>query len=367
MNRREFITTLEGSALALASASLFTPDAFAQSSAKIKVGQIGTGHAHASGKIATFRKLSEHFEIVGIVEPDAKKREAAQKTEAYQGLNWITEEQLLNTRGLQAVAVETEVKDLLSTAEKCIAAGKHIHLDKPAGENFAHFQRIVEQARKQKLTIQMGYMLRYNPAIQFCHRAVLAGWLGRVFSIEAAMSKALDKNSREELKAYRGGAMFELGCHVLDSTMNILGKPQKLNAFNRSSSSLNDDFADNQYAVLEYPKATAVIHSAIVEVGGEARRQFTVCGEQGTIEIRPLEPAKVRLYLDRPQGEFKKGWQDVDLPKSAGRYDGDFLDLAAVIRGEKAFGWSYDHDLAVQETLLLASGLKADYTKPATR
>ncbi len=360
MNRREFITTLEGSALALAAASLFPSDALAQSKPKLRVGQIGTGHAHASGKMGAMRKLSDHFEVVGIVEPDAKKREAAQKNSAYEGLTWLTTEQLLGTKGLQAVAVETEVKDLLSTAEKCIAAGKHIHLDKPAGENLAHFRRIVESARQQKLTIQMGYMLRYNPAIQLCYRAAKEGWLGRVFSIEAAMSKALDQNGRAQLKAYRGGAMFELGCHVLDSAMNILGQPQKVNAFNRSSSSLNDGFADNQYAVLEYPHATAVIHSAIVEPGGEARRQFTVCGEQGTIEVRPLEPAKVRLYLDRPQGEFKKGWQEVELAKTTGRYDAEFLDLAAAIRGEKPFGWSYDHDLAVQETLLRASGMKVE-------
>jgi hypothetical protein len=66
------------------------------------------------------------------------------------------------------------------------------------------------------------------------------------------------------------------------------------------------------------------------------------------------------MYLDRARGEFKQGWQDVDLPKLSGRYDGDFLDLAAVIRGEKAFGWSYDHDLLVQETLLRASGMKVE-------
>lgn len=358
MNRREFITSMEGAALVLAATSVLTPSAWAQAKPKIKVGQIGTGHAHASGKMGAMLKLADHFEVVGIAEPDAKKREAAQKNSAYEGLNWLSVDELLATKGLQAVAVETEVKDLLPMAEKCIKAGKHIHLDKPAGEDLAHFRRIVESARQQKLTIQMGYMLRYNPAMQLCYRAVKEGWLGRVFSIEAAMSKALDKNGREQLKPYRGGAMFELGCHVLDSALNVLGRPQRVTAFNRSSSSLNDGFADNQYAVLDYPHATAVIHSAIVEPGGEARRQFTVCGEQGTFEIRPLEPAKVRLYLDRPQGEFKKGWQDVELPKTSGRYDAEFLDLAAVIRGEKAFGWSYDHDLAVQETLLQASGLK---------
>lgn len=361
MNRREFITALEGTALAMAASPLLTARAqSASGKPKIKIGQFGTGHAHASGKIATLRKFADTYELVGVVEPDAKKRAAAMKNSAYKDVRWITEEELLNTKGLQVVAVETEVKDLLSTAERCIAAGKHIHLDKPAGEKFSHFKRIVKDAERQKLIIQMGYMLRYNPGIQFCQHALQHGWLGRVFSIEAAMSKVMSPSSRATLFPYRGGAIFELACHVLDSAIHVLGRPQKVTAFNRSSSSLNDGFPDNQYAVLEYPHATAIIHSAIVEIDGGARREFVVCGEHGTVEIRPLEPAKVRMTLDRPQGEYKKGWQDVTVLKATGRYDGDFTDLAAVIRGEKEYGWSYEHDLIVQETLLRACGLPVD-------
>ena len=39
---------------------------------RIKIGQIGVGHAHA-GKLAVFRK-SPDYEVVGIVEPDAELR-----------------------------------------------------------------------------------------------------------------------------------------------------------------------------------------------------------------------------------------------------------------------------------------------------
>ena len=36
---------------------------------RIRIGQIGTGHAHAAGKMAALRKLTDHFEVVGVVEP----------------------------------------------------------------------------------------------------------------------------------------------------------------------------------------------------------------------------------------------------------------------------------------------------------
>ena len=104
----------------------------------------------------------------------------------------MTQEQLLNVPGLQAVLVETRVRDLLNAAESCIAAGKHIHLDKPAGESLPQFQRILESAAKQKLLVQMGYMYRYNPAVVLLRDFLKQGWLGDVFEVHAVMSKVIN-------------------------------------------------------------------------------------------------------------------------------------------------------------------------------
>jgi predicted dehydrogenase len=204
----------------------------------------------------------------------------------------------------------------------------------------------------------MGYMFRYNPAFQLCYRAVREGWLGEVFSVDAVMGKVVDKASRQALLKYPGGAMFELGCHVIDSVIKVLGKPQKLTAHGRSSSAFKDGLLDNQLAVLDYPGATATVRANFVEVEGGARRQFVVCGTRGTLDIRPLEPPHIRLALDAPHEGFKKGYQDLALPRLP-RYDGEFMDLAKVIRDEKAFEWPPAHDLTVQEAVLLGSGLKA--------
>ena len=305
-------------------------------------------------------RASDDFEVVGIVEPDPELRAAAEAHRAYAGLTWMTEEQLLQTDGLRAVAVETEIRDLVPTAARCIAAGKHVHLDKPPGESLPAFRRLLEEASRRRLTVQLGYMLRYNPAFELCFRLVREGHLGDVFAIDATMSKAVDAAVRRQFLPYRGGAMFEIGCHVLDAVVTILGRPSKITAHQRSSSPLGDGFADNGLAVLEYPRATATVRSALVEVEGEARRQFTVSGTRGTFDIRPLEPPHARLALDAARGGYEAGYQDVPLPAMRGRYHGEFDDLARVIRGEKALGFSPEHDLAVHETVLLASGLSAD-------
>jgi len=348
-SRRDFLLTA-------AAASLAPFVARGAEKPRIKIGQIGTAHAHASGKMDTMRASAE-FDVVGIVEPDAERRARRENSKTYAGLTWMTEEQLFNSPGLQAVAVETAVRELVPTGARCIAAGKHIHLDKPGGETLPLFRALLDDATRRRLTVQMGYMFRYNPAFQLGAQLFREGALGEVFSIDTTMSKLLGEAERKPMLDYRGGSLFELGGHIIDSVVQILGRPVKVTPFSRSNSALGDGWLDNQLAVLEYPKATATVRSAMVEVEGGARRQFVVCGTRGTFDIRPLEPAAARLALDAPHGEFRKGYQDVKFPKGGGRYDGDFVELAQVIRGEKAFPFTPQHDLAVQETLLLASGL----------
>ncbi|MBL8830475.1 MAG: Gfo/Idh/MocA family oxidoreductase, partial [Planctomycetaceae bacterium] len=154
---------------------------------RIKIGQIGVGHAHAS-KLAAYRR-SPDYEVVGIVEPDEKLRDTAGKQPVYADLPWLTRDALLNTPGLQAVLVETHVRDSLANAEVCIAAGKHIHLDKPAGESLTHYRQILEQAKAKNLLTQMGYMFRYNPALVLLREFLQQGWLGEVFEVHTVMSK----------------------------------------------------------------------------------------------------------------------------------------------------------------------------------
>ena len=157
---------------------------------RIKVGQIGVGHSHASGKMQAMRKLKDTYEVVGVADPNMERAKKAVGGGAYEGLKAMSVEQLLNTSGLSAVAVETDVPKLVATAKTCIQAGKHIHLDKPAGESLPAFQQLCAMADERKLTIQMGYMLRYNPAFELLFRAVREGWLGEIHELDAGVAVA---------------------------------------------------------------------------------------------------------------------------------------------------------------------------------
>lgn len=350
MQRRTFLTVTPP-ALLSAHAGLARARA---DKPRIKIGQIGVGHAHTS-KLGVYRRSAD-YEVVGIVEPNEALRKRVENQPAYQGLPWMTREELLNVPGLQAVLVETEVRDLLANAEVCVNAGLHVHIDKPAGESLPHFRRILESARRHKRMVQLGYMYRYNPAVRFLHECLSEGWLGDLFEVHAVMGKVVSPGERKSLLPYRGGIMFELGCHVLDLVIKLLGASTQVTGHNQHIGPPNDGYLDSMLGVFTYPKAIATVKANAVEVEGFSRRHLVACGTAGTLHIQPLDNPTATLALDRPRGKYRKGVQTVTFPKYE-RYVGDAADMAAVIRGESAFAYPPEHDMAVQAALLRACQL----------
>jgi predicted dehydrogenase len=354
--RRGFLRQVAGAAIASQVASLPAQDR-ATSKPRIKIGQIGVGHAHAS-KLGVYRQ-SPDYDVVGIVEPDMELRKAAESQPAFRDLPWMTQEQLLNLPGLQAVLVETRVRDSLRAAEQCIAAEKHIHLDKPAGQSLPYYRRILNVAGRRNLLVQMGYMYRYNPAIVRLREFQRQGWLGELFEVHTVMSKVVPAAERERLAEYPGGMMFELGCHIIDLVVGLLGKPSRVTPFPKHSSDIDDKLVDNMLAVLSYDRATASVKTSAMEVEGFSRRHLVACGTEGTFHIQPLDNPAARVALSEPRGEYVRGYQELEFPRYT-RYVDDAADMARIIRGEKSTDFPFEHDLAVQETVLRACGLPVD-------
>ena len=344
MNRRQF-------SLGTAAALTTGPVLGRATKPTIRIGQIGLAHPHALGKLSAIRSLKD-YELVGVVEPNPALRQRVK------GVKFVSLEELMNTPELKAVAIETRVSDLVQMALPVVEAGKHIHLDKPAGPALIPFKKLLASAERQRLTVQMGYMLRYNPAFEFMFRAAREGWFGKIMEIDAMMGKKAGDGMRKELAEFRGGGFFELACHILDSAIYILRKPQKIHGFNlRTREKDGDPFADNQLAVLKFEKATACLRCNHNDPFGFPRRRFNIAGTRGGMEIQQLESGRFTLNLDQDRGEYKKGTQTVQL-KGGRSYTAEFADLATVVRGEKELAWSYGHDLVVHETLLKICGME---------
>jgi predicted dehydrogenase len=347
----------------------------AETKERIRVAQIGTSHAHAAGKMDALRSLPDLYEVVSYAEPIASRQAAAQTAKSFAGLKYLTEAEILADPSIRVIVIETTLEDSARAALAALKAGKHIHLDKPGAEKHADFVALRRYAAERKLTVQMGYMLRYNPGVQLLFRAVKEGWLGEVMEIDASMGKLLDEGTRKRFAQIPGGGMVELACHLVDTVVTLMGPPLSVQAFGNATRAPQDTFVDNQLAVLTYPKATVTIRCNHADPFGGPHRAISVRGTRGAMEIRPLESGKGLLRLDEaqdgrkvcrqvgdkmvmyPEWRFKKGENTFTLEVPKGRYDEEFRDLHRVLVGGTPFAWSADHDIAVHATALRAAGL----------
>jgi predicted dehydrogenase len=263
------------------------------------------------------RNLPEFYQVTGICEPDDSLWQRTSKNKAYADIPRLTLDHLLAS-DTKLVAIETHITQAPEMAIRCLEAGKHLHLDKPGALAHADFKKLRLLTEQKALQFQMGYMLRYNPAFVLLFRAAREDWLGEITSIDASMGKLADPVLRKELAVLPGGGMFELGCHLTDAIVTLLGKPQAVQAI--STPTAEDGVKDNQLAVLTYPQATATIRCNHADPFGGPHRRFQVTGTKGSIEIVPLESGNIILSLTADHGPHKGNWifrKDDTTPSSS--------------------------------------------------
>jgi predicted dehydrogenase len=326
----------------------------------VRVAMVGTDHSHSAGKMEAVRGMTGQFEAVGVAEPDPVRAMRIDAQQAFAGLPRLTVAQVCDIPSIVAVLVGSDVRDQGDLALRLAKAGKHLHVEKPGGPSHPTFKAVADACRANGKTLQVGYMMRNNPAFEFCANAVREGWLGTVYEVNGVIGKMADAALRKESAEFAGGTMFELGCHLIDPVVALLGQPDRVTPYAKRTRPEADDLADNMLAVFEYPKAVATIRSSYVDVEGGNRRQFVINGDAGSIAVRPLEPPTLTLTLSAAKGDFKKGAQIVPLPKGGGRYDGQLAEFARVVRGEQKQRFSIDYEVALHETLLKASGMPVD-------
>ena len=319
----------------------------------IKVGQIGIGHNHGEAKMLAVRKFPELFEVIGYAEENEEWIKKRGNLKGYEGLKRYSVDELIEK--CDALLIETDVWDLTATAQKCINAGKHIHIDKPASGTLAEYKHMLDTAKDKNLIVQLAYMYRYNPAVQKTLQLIKEGKLGEIYSINAEMSTYHPEHYKKWLTNFGGGIMYILGCHLIDLIVYIMGKPDKITTFLKHTNLDDIDFADNDLAVMEYEKALARVFVSSVEVNGFGRRQFMVSGSKGTVNICPLERPITMTYSDTEIADQTYEDRKIILPfednTATGRYDEMMKDFYAYIKGTKQNPFTYEHEYAVQEVL----------------
>lgn len=326
---------------------------------KIKVAQIGTSiNSHGNAVWKSFIKQKDIFDIVGYAFPENEREKFPKQAEEFNGYKELTVEEILNNPDIEAVAVETEEIYLTKYALMVAKAGKHLHMEKPGGVEFADFERLMETLKSKKLTFSTGYMYRFNPKIKEALAKIKKGELGEVYSVEAQMNCAHSTDVRQWLSNFPSGMLFFLGCHLIDLIYQIQGEPEEILPLSTSTGFEGVPTSDYGMVVFKYKNGVSFAKTCDTERGGFLRRQLVICGEKGTIEIKPLEVlaqgGQYTVMKETYSNEWHKEW-DTTKTEVYDRYDDMMHNFAEMVRG-KENPYSYDYELGLYKLILRSCG-----------
>jgi UDP-N-acetylglucosamine 3-dehydrogenase len=128
----------------------------------VGVGVMGSNHA---------RVLSEMpgVKLVGVADPDRKRcDQVAERL----GCAVFEDAEALLRHGVDAVTIAAPTHLHRDIAVDCAARGIHIMVEKPIAPTVEEARAIVAAARRSGVTLMVGHVERFNPAVQSIKRAI---------------------------------------------------------------------------------------------------------------------------------------------------------------------------------------------------
>jgi predicted dehydrogenase len=101
--------------------------------------------------------------------------------------------QLLGIPEIEAIYISaTPETTHYPMARDCLAAGKHVFLEKPIALELAEADALIATARERKLKFSIGYSQRFNPKFAYVRKSIRDGTIGR--PVSALVSRHITRN-----------------------------------------------------------------------------------------------------------------------------------------------------------------------------
>ena len=237
---------------------------------KLRVGVIGAGIG--ATHLAAYSKIPR-VEIVALagLDDDRVRRVAAEYNVPQ---TYREYEHLLASPNIDAVSICLPNILHAPVALAALEAGKHVLVEKPLARNPSESQQMVDAAAASERILMVSFDKRYRGDVQWVKNYIDSGALGRIYYAKAHWMRRIGIPrlgswfvSKEQAG---GGPLIDLGVHVLDMALYLMGEPRAIAA------------SANTYAEFG-PRGQK----------GWVREQFT--NENNPYEVEDLATAFVRL------------------------------------------------------------------------
>jgi predicted dehydrogenase len=160
-------------------------------------------------------------------------------------------EMLAREPELDAVYVTTPISSHLTILQEIVANRKKVgvFVEKPLAGNYDEAKKMTDLSRELGLQTMVGFQKRFSPIFQRGKKLLADGTLGELtsFSAYSYVSGVFSEGKGWRFGAGQGGALLDLGPHLIDTLLWYFGDPTSIEGNTRSVYSTEvDDFADGR-------------------------------------------------------------------------------------------------------------------------
>lgn len=137
------------------------------SAGPLRVGVVGVGIMGAN-HARVFAGLPD-VQLVGVVDPSRQQRDLVNRV---LGTPAVDNLEALFDLDVEAVTIAAPTHLHHDIALKCIARGLHILVEKPIASNVEEGRDIISAAQRAGVTLMVGHVERFNPAVQAIKEAI---------------------------------------------------------------------------------------------------------------------------------------------------------------------------------------------------
>lgn len=202
----------------------------------------------------------------------------------------LSYEEVLADPAVSAVAVAVDVPNHHRLAKAALEAGRHVFVEKPLTLTSAQSQELCLLARTRGLTLMVGHLLLYHPAVVLAKQRIDAGELG---DIHYLYSQRVNLGIVRETE----NAWWSLAPHDIAVAMHLLGEaPVAVSATGAVFLQRERHVEDIAFAALRFSQGrTAHIHVSWLDP--HKRRSLTVVGSKRMLSFDDTAAdERVKIY-----------------------------------------------------------------------